>query len=110
MIHTDQDKSKKVISTTKGNIKKTEHLLRVEDNNEVRPRVSVAIDFGTSNCAVAYSTESKRNEIIVIDEWLDGTITHGKIPTSILFNRIKNVLYLETKPLINIKNIIISFL
>jgi len=70
----------------KGNIKKSKHLLRVEDNNEVRPRVSVAIDFGTSNCAVAYSTESNKNEIIVINEWRDGTITHGKIPTSILFD------------------------
>ena len=70
----------------KGKINKPEHLLRIEDNNEVRSRVSVAIDFGTSNCAVAYSTESNRNEIVVINEWRDGTITHGKIPTSILFD------------------------
>jgi len=56
-------------------------------NNEVRPQVSVAIDFGTSNCAVAYSVELKRNEIIVINNWKDGVPTDGKIPTSILFDK-----------------------
>ena len=72
----------------KGNIKKPdEHLSRIEDNNEVRTRVSVAIDFGTSNCAVAFSTESNREKIIVIDQWRDGVPTNGKIPTSILFDK-----------------------
>ena len=72
----------------KGNIKKPdEHLSRIEDNNEVRPQVSIAIDFGASNCAVAFSTESNRDKIIVINKWRDGVPTDGKIPSCILFDK-----------------------
>jgi len=56
------------------------------DNNECQQMVSVAIDFGTSNCAVAYSTKSNKEDIQVVDEWQDGTLTRGKIPTAILFD------------------------
>ena len=59
---------------------------RFTDNCESRQMVSVAIDFGTSNCAVAYSTESNKENIQVINEWQDGTLTRGKIPTVILFD------------------------
>ena len=56
------------------------------DNSECRQMLSVAIDFGTSNCAVAYSTVLKKEDVKVINEWQDGTITHGKIPSAILFD------------------------
>jgi len=48
--------------------------------------ISVAIDFGTSNCAVAYSYESDKQNVIVINDWQDGVETRGKIPTAILFD------------------------
>jgi len=51
-----------------------------------RTKLSAAIDFGTSNCAVAYSYASEKDNVIVIDNWLDGVDTHGKIPTAILFD------------------------
>ena len=54
-------------------------------NNEVQ-KVSIAIDFGTSNCAVAYSTASNKEDVQVIKEWQDGTISHGKVPAAILFD------------------------
>jgi len=49
-------------------------------------KVSAAIDFGTSNCAVAYSYATYKDNVIVINNWQDGVETHGKIPTAILFN------------------------
>ena len=49
--------------------------------------ISVAIDFGTSNCAVAYSHASDKEKVFVINEWQDGAETRGKIPTSILFDK-----------------------
>jgi len=49
--------------------------------------ISVAIDFGTSNCAVAYSYASDQQNVIVINDWQDGVETHGKIPTAILFDK-----------------------
>ena len=59
------------------------------DNNETHQKVSVAIDFGTSNCAVAYSTASSKENVQVINEWQDGTLNRGKIPTAILFDKKK---------------------
>jgi len=54
-------------------------------NSQIPQKVSVAIDFGTSNCAVAYSAHSKKEDVFVINEWNDGE-KHGKIPTAVLFN------------------------
>ena len=56
------------------------------DNAQVQQTVSIAIDFGTSNCAVAYSAHSKKEDVFVVNEWNDGVSTHGKIPTAALFN------------------------
>lgn len=60
--------------------------LHLEDNNAVHTRVSIAIDFGTSNCAVGYSSDTTKDDVQVISEWRDGVPTHGKIPTAILFD------------------------
>ena len=49
--------------------------------------ISVAIDFGTHNCAVAYSYASDKENVIVIKDWKDGILNHGKIPTAILFDK-----------------------
>ena len=62
-------------------------IVEHKDNCNKLPQVSIAIDFGTSNCAAAFSTESNRNKIIVIAQWTDGLTTNGKIPTLILFNK-----------------------
>ena len=51
--------------------------------------ISVAIDFGTTNCAVAYSYASDKQNVIVVNDWQDGIETHGKIPTAIIFDKIK---------------------
>jgi len=61
--------------------------LHLEDNNAVNTRVSIAIDFGTSNCAVGYSCNTNKDDVQVISEWYDGVPTHGKIPTAILFDK-----------------------
>ena len=60
-------------------------LSPLTDNSQVRQNVSVAIDFGTSNCAVGYSAHSKQDDIFIVNDWHDGE-KHGKIPTAILFN------------------------
>ena len=57
-----------------------------DEATSLLPKVSAAIDFGTSNCAVAYSYASDKDNIIVINNWQDGVETHGKIPTAILFD------------------------
>ena len=55
------------------------------DNAQIQQKVSIAIDFGTSNCAVAYSAHKKKEDIFVVNEWNDGE-KHCKIPTAVLFN------------------------
>jgi len=58
---------------------------QISENNQCLQKVSVAIDFGTSNCAVAFSAHSKQEDVFAIKEWNDGD-KHGKIPTAVLFN------------------------
>jgi len=60
---------------------------RLTDNCEIHQIVSIAIDFGTSNCAVAYSVRPNKEDVQVIKEWQDGAVPHGKIPTAILFDK-----------------------
>ena len=75
-----------------GNIREPDYMARNQSiNNEVSStRVSIAIDFGTSNCAVAFSTDSEKSKLIVINQWQDGVKTDGKIPTCILFDEKQN--------------------
>ena len=55
-------------------------------------KISVAIDFGTSNCAVAYSYASDKQNVIVINDWQDGYQTHGKFPCAALFDKNQQLL------------------
>jgi len=57
-------------------------MLNVQQN---KYKLSVAIDFGTSNCAVAYSYASDKEKVFVLNDWNDGVDTDGKVPTAILF-------------------------
>jgi len=50
-------------------------------------KLTASLDFGTSNCAVAYSFATNKDNVIVINNWLDGVDTQGKIPTAILFDK-----------------------
>jgi len=59
--------------------------------------ISVAIDFGTSNCAVAYSYESDKQNVIVINDWQDGVETRGKIPTAMQLTNIGSMWLMKCK-------------
>ena len=61
-------------------------------NSTENSEICVAIDFGTANCAVAYSYKSEEENVLVINDWQDGVETHGKIPTAILFDENKEFL------------------
>jgi len=69
-------------------------------------KLSVAIDFGTSNCAVAYSYVADEDNVIVINNWQDGVETHGKIPTAILFNENKQFVAFGNKAIEKYKELV----
>jgi len=46
--------------------------------------ITVAIDFGTSSCAVSYSESPNEENDVVVAEWEDG-FDHKKVPSAILF-------------------------
>ena len=64
----------------------------LDSNCTTHVEISVGIDFGTSNSAVAYSHASNPEKVIVINDWQDGFETRGKIPTAILFDKNQNFL------------------
>ena len=68
--------------------------------------LSVAIDFGTSNCAVAYSYASDKDNITVINKWQDGCDTHGKIPTAILFDENQHFMEFGNKAIKKYKELV----
>ena len=83
----NQQKSpKEQLPNTKSSTEDEEPPPILDSNCTSHYEISVAIDFGTSNCAVAYSYASDKQNVIVINDWQDGVPTHGKFPTAILFD------------------------
>jgi len=65
--------------------------LRVKEatkpKTDLKCKISVAIDFGTINSAMAYACQPDENDVKVITDWPGGIETNGKIPTAILFDK-----------------------